>query len=631
MKHFFSSSAKKIAVALTFTTLSLTPLFAQVTSATQATSFNIDACPTGCGVQVDDLESLSCDMMETKPGASAILPQDILYSIVFSGGVDNANSKTDIAAAYFELNSVGNPIYTELPLRETALGTQQAQYSNVIVHDPDVALGMYYNTGSRILDTVALIVYEYNGEIYLEAWKLNELGTVSPSITSLFTVSVYSCSTVGGCYSGGNIQVSSANNTAKYPRVDIISDHDYPDDFHNLNGHDRAVRYVITWQEHDAINNTDIIKNADGSLFSSPSTTTTIGNSNGTPPDIAGVSNYQIGSITDPDYQEDIVYTTYIDDNGDLMLAERKFNSLTLNSTTTLETSTNNPKYPRIASPVYYDFYTNPYDEAAAVVVANIDSPTAMYTSVNSYSYYDPAHLPTTQPYSVSNYTGHDFFLGNAGNSIMPVVTGTGDYSIAKYNSHYSTPTNDYYSVVFYSDLTWDGITHNITTGNGDLYHSQFDGSAGNYHPVTTNYEEVNETAHTYFAPWALMTPKPLLDAATSTNTNYDIFVVHYDGEKIYGKYTDGASYNFKPTSTGSIVKEAQLSSFPNPAKDHITIKGVNGKADYTLTDITGRVVKSGTISKRTEKVTVSDLANGVYIINLKEGNHKAQFKFVKQ
>jgi len=75
---------------------------------------------------------------------------------------------------------------------------------------------------------------------------------------------------------------------------------------------------------------------------------------------------------------------------------------------------------------------------------------------------------------------------------------------------------------------------------------------------------------------------------------------------------------------TGTVdVKSEGLFVYPNPARDILNVKG--GKnADITIMNIDGRVVKS---VKNVSSVNVSDLADGLYTITIKEGNRVSKQK----
>jgi len=64
-------------------------------------------------------------------------------------------------------------------------------------------------------------------------------------------------------------------------------------------------------------------------------------------------------------------------------------------------------------------------------------------------------------------------------------------------------------------------------------------------------------------------------------------------------------------------IKEESARFYPNPAKDEIQLKGTRS-ADVTIMNLDGRILKS---VKNVDRVNVSDVANGSYLISIKEGN----------
>ncbi|MFT6718848.1 MAG: hypothetical protein ACJAY8_001246, partial [Sphingobacteriales bacterium] len=84
---------------------------------------------------------------------------------------------------------------------------------------------------------------------------------------------------------------------------------------------------------------------------------------------------------------------------------------------------------------------------------------------------------------------------------------------------------------------------------------------------------------------------------------------------------------NFKsnnPSSIQQLVDFKNFTVFPNPAKDkvHVSIDAtISSKAQVSLTDLSGRVVKSfdtNLIPGSNElSLQVTDLANGVYLIQV--------------
>jgi uncharacterized repeat protein (TIGR01451 family) len=86
-------------------------------------------------------------------------------------------------------------------------------------------------------------------------------------------------------------------------------------------------------------------------------------------------------------------------------------------------------------------------------------------------------------------------------------------------------------------------------------------------------------------------------------------------------------------TLAGAGIKENSLSDvsiYPNPASDLLTIKTVtNKKLAYTFTDLMGKKVLNGTL-KNSNQVSIVSLKPGIYILNLIDGTSQKQFKIVK-
>lgn len=79
-------------------------------------------------------------------------------------------------------------------------------------------------------------------------------------------------------------------------------------------------------------------------------------------------------------------------------------------------------------------------------------------------------------------------------------------------------------------------------------------------------------------------------------------------------------------TAIPAIVENSTM-IYPNPAKNEIILKGVQN-ADVTILSLDGRVLK---FVKNAIKVNVSDIANGSYLITVKEGTQISTEKFMIQ
>ncbi len=61
-----------------------------------------------------------------------------------------------------------------------------------------------------------------------------------------------------------------------------------------------------------------------------------------------------------------------------------------------------------------------------------------------------------------------------------------------------------------------------------------------------------------------------------------------------------------------------QLDVYPNPTTNSITVNDVDAYSDYTLTDITGKVVLSGVINASTLQISLEEFPAGMYFLNVR-------------
>lgn len=99
-------------------------------------------------------------------------------------------------------------------------------------------------------------------------------------------------------------------------------------------------------------------------------------------------------------------------------------------------------------------------------------------------------------------------------------------------------------------------------------------------------------------------------------------------GTYTYGEVEDYAVL-ISPTLgvNAATVQSAQV--YPNPAIDLLNITKVSDKATYTIVNMAGQVVAKGKIVDN--KVKVSQLVKGVYVIAVDNGGEVSQVKFIKK
>ncbi|HTN45234.1 MAG TPA: T9SS type A sorting domain-containing protein, partial [Flavipsychrobacter sp.] len=77
-----------------------------------------------------------------------------------------------------------------------------------------------------------------------------------------------------------------------------------------------------------------------------------------------------------------------------------------------------------------------------------------------------------------------------------------------------------------------------------------------------------------------------------------------------------------------------EVEAFPNPATDVVRVRvhGVQGTdAKVFLTDLTGKVLRTLTMSGTDQQINISGLASGVYMIKYVDTHHQQTLKVTKQ
>lgn len=103
-----------------------------------------------------------------------------------------------------------------------------------------------------------------------------------------------------------------------------------------------------------------------------------------------------------------------------------------------------------------------------------------------------------------------------------------------------------------------------------------------------------------------------------------------FEGEPLTSMPDSGTVYRFTPNETMS-VDENSLKSFeiyPNPSEDFIAINTNFEFLDYTIYDRLGKRIAKGELK---DKIEISNLASGVYFLELNNGSSKEIEKFIKK
>ena len=86
---------------------------------------------------------------------------------------------------------------------------------------------------------------------------------------------------------------------------------------------------------------------------------------------------------------------------------------------------------------------------------------------------------------------------------------------------------------------------------------------------------------------------------------------------------SDTATVTVQINGIGIDESSRNISIFPNPARDHINVVGMENTATYSITDLGGRIVAQGLLESG--RIPVSELSNGTYILLLEGAQTQIQ------
>jgi hypothetical protein len=97
-----------------------------------------------------------------------------------------------------------------------------------------------------------------------------------------------------------------------------------------------------------------------------------------------------------------------------------------------------------------------------------------------------------------------------------------------------------------------------------------------------------------------------------------------YIAEQVTGKVS---TLNISTLSNDDFSDEKVIVMYPNPSSDFITISNLKSSVNYTVADLSGRVVLKSNLSQG-ESIDIRSLSKGVYLIHLE--NYSNTYKIVK-
>jgi uncharacterized repeat protein (TIGR03803 family) len=221
------------------------------------------------------------------------------------------------------------------------------------------------------------------------------------------------------------------------------------------------------------------------------------------------------------------------------------------------------------------------------------------------------------------------------------------DMSVSSYTVKYNFENDNGYSV--YGELyqAADGNLYGLTEhgsyfGSGVLFkynlstssyskEMSFNGENGYY-----GYGSLIETCETP-APQSIATQTICDDATVADLIAFGSNIKWYNstgsvlapsttlvnGDKYYASQTIGceSSAKFEVTYTCTVGMEEEVSTafgvYPNPNNGEFTIVSENTNTTFTINDITGKLVKTGTISANKTEVNLNEVNTGIYFLKV--------------
>ena len=118
-------------------------------------------------------------------------------------------------------------------------------------------------------------------------------------------------------------------------------------------------------------------------------------------------------------------------------------------------------------------------------------------------------------------------------------------------------------------------------------------------------------------------------------DTPYDVYVRAVCGDGIYSAWSQKLSFTTRPVGINTAAADnTNVNIYPNPANTQatITVEGVNGKVEFAVADMNGRMIVTETIDcdgELVKTIDVSNLAKGAYFVHIYNDNFNATRKLI--
>jgi hypothetical protein len=116
---------------------------------------------------------------------------------------------------------------------------------------------------------------------------------------------------------------------------------------------------------------------------------------------------------------------------------------------------------------------------------------------------------------------------------------------------------------------------------------------------------------------------------------SYDVYVRAVCGENTYSAWSTKLQFTTRPVSINTAATDnVNVRIYPNPANTEATIsvEGINGKVEFAIADMNGRMIVTETINcdgQLVKTIDVSNLAKGAYFVHIYNDNFNTTRKLI--
>ena len=118
------------------------------------------------------------------------------------------------------------------------------------------------------------------------------------------------------------------------------------------------------------------------------------------------------------------------------------------------------------------------------------------------------------------------------------------------------------------------------------------------------------------------------------SDATYDLYIRNICADGIYSPWTEKYQFNTTVGINTAVADNVNVNIYPNPANTEATIavEGINGKVEFAVADMNGRMIVTETINcegQLVKTIDVSNLAKGAYFVHIYNDNFNTTRKLI--